>query len=96
MRVAAIQPAQPGPGSDPYEDGLDIEVVTEATPVTAPDYVPAIGESSDAGFDPWRRGGNTAVTTGFSSTPAASSLSEPPRQQFSSPFARAMTSYALR
>lgn len=54
-RVAAIVPAQPGPDVDPYEDGLEVEVVMEPTFVATPDEATGTTDAGDAGFDPARR-----------------------------------------
>lgn len=53
VRVAAVRPATPGSADDPYEDGLDVEVVTEAAPIAIPDQVAPTAASTDAdpGFD---------------------------------------------
>jgi hypothetical protein len=57
MRVAAIQPAAPGPDADPYEDGLDVDVVLEPMPVRLPDpaQVAAAKRRSDTQADTGQR-----------------------------------------
>jgi hypothetical protein len=50
-RIAAIRPAQPGPLDDPSEEGLGIEVVTEATMVPVADQVTAPADAGESNLD---------------------------------------------
>ncbi len=63
-RIAAVRPAQPKPTDDPYEDGLDVEVVTEPTMVPLTDQVAATADSSESQLDMSQRAyaANAAAT----------------------------------
>lgn len=55
-RVAGIRPAMPAVGSDPYEDGLDAELVTEPALQQRPvALVGAAASAQEPGHDPARR-----------------------------------------
>jgi hypothetical protein len=78
MRIAAVQPAQPGPGSDPSEDGLDVDVVPELAPLRMPTMQPieaiaARTDSGDAGNrapSAWAPSSIGAVSSLLAATPA--------------------------
>lgn len=95
VRVAGIRPAQITPASDPYEDGLEAEAITEFMPVAYVDQVAPTSGAGDAGHAPQRRQnpGNLAITTGFDRTPAQDPAPARP-EAFTSTLARALTSYA--
>ena len=65
-RIAAVRPAQPGPADDPSEEGLGIELVTEASMVPMTDQVTATPDAGDAQLDLSHRAyaANAATTIG--------------------------------
>lgn len=123
VRVAGIRPAPPTVGADPWEDGLDVDLVTEPLVHEQPvNRVAPAADSHESGHDPARRAfianavtgtaptspiasidvaagrrpggpqGNASVGTSFDARPA-STLGDPPRGTFATPFARAMQTY---
>ena len=53
VRVAGIRPVMPAPAADPFEDGLEVEAVTEMTFTPATDSVSETQSSTmDASADP--------------------------------------------